>query len=830
MSIPASYRFESAGLTTGFDYRPFTMKQWKYALRALLRRPAFSVGVLALLAVGIAVNTALFSVVETVVWKPLPYPDADRLVALNEASPAKDQKVSLIAPARLEDWNRLNRTFTAIAGAYTENVTDTSGSEPVRLSGLRVSPRYFQVFGTPAMVGRTFTADEEIAGGPHAALISYGLWAGRYGQDPRITSRRLIIGGQGFSIAGVMPRSFAARSATANSYGAGAVDVWIPAQTVAFLMGIRNARFYRGVGRVRPGVTMERAHADLASVQRALGEQFPATDKDWSVMVKPLKEARLGDSAKPLFLLFGAVGLLLLITVSNVASLLLAQLHGRERELAIRASIGATRAQVVASVMREIVLLAAGGALAGWAAAYGSLPLLYRLFDDMPRIGELRMDWGAALFAIGATSLAAVVFGLLPALRATGAAHGGSLLRAGRGVAGRRQWMQRALVAGQIAVTMVLLAGAGLLARSFYNLSHVDLGFDPSHTLVFHVGAAWDEDRARIGRMQQNLIGELARLLGIQAAGMTNFLPAEGATLRYQVLLEGASTIENQGTMPIGERTVSPGYLKALRAPLMAGSWCPDPALPDRNTPARNMVNRRFVEVYAHGHNVVGRHLRWAEYPDAPPEEIVGVIGDMKEDAVNQSAYPYVYACAVAGGWPDPDYVVRTAGDPLAFIPAIRQVVHNADPSRAIFGLQTIEDALAVDLQRPRSNARLLGLFAISAMLLAAVGLYGLMTQLVNARRREIGIRIAMGADPARVVRSMLGGAGQLVAAGILAGCALILAVRPVVHSLLFGIGPLDGLSIAAAVVLLAAVSVLAAFLPARRAAAIDPIETLRSE
>jgi putative ABC transport system permease protein len=804
------------------------MRPWKYALRALVRRPAFALGVLALLTVGIAVNTALFSVVDTVLWKPLPYPDPARLVALYEASPAKNQKDSLIAPGRLEDWNRLNRTFTAIAGVYSENVTDLSGAEPARLNGLRVSPRYFEVYQAYPILGRTFTPEEERAGGPLAAVISYGLWARRYGQDPRITSRRLIVGGQGFSIVGVVPISFAA-SLHVMPDGSG-VDVWIPAQTNAWLMGQRNARFYAGVGRVQPGFTLEQARANLESVQRSLGEQFPATDKDWSIVMRPLKEARVGESAKPLSLLFGAVAALLLITVTNVASLSLAQLHNRERELAIRVSIGATRGQVIASVMREIALLAAAGALAGFAAAYASMPLLARLFADVPRIGELHMDWRAAAFAIAATVVAAILFGLLPALRATGAAADGSLLRAGHAIAGRRQWVQSALVAAQLAVTMLLLSGAGVLARSFYNLSHVDLGFDPSHTLVFHVGAAWDEDRPRIGRMQQNLIGELSRLPGVEAAGITNFLPASGATLRYQVLLEGISTTENQGTMPIGERTVSPGYLKALRAPLLAGDWCPELVPLDQNRPPKDMVNRRFVEVYAHGQNVVGRHLHWAEWANAPADEIVGVIGDMKEDAVGSPAYPYVYSCAAGGAWPDPNYVVRTAGDANAFIPAIRQMVHNAEPKRAIFGLETIEDSLAADLDRPRSNARLLGLFAISAMILAAVGLYGLMAQMVSARRREIGIRMAMGADPAQVVRSIFGGAGKLVAVGVVAGCGLILVAQPAARALVFGVGTLDGMSIAAAAALLAAISALAAFVPARRAAAIDPVETLRAE
>ena len=401
------------------------MRPWKHALRALIHRPAFALGVLALLTVGIAVNTALFSVVDTVIWSPLPYPDPARLVSLMEASSAKHEKDSLIAPGRLEDWNRLNRTFAAIAGVYSENVTDTSGAEPVRLNGLRVSPRYFQVYGAFPILGRTFTAEEERAGGPLAAVISFGLWTRAYGQDPRITSRRLIVGGQGYSIVGVMPKDFATAP----------IDVWVPAQTPPFLLRIRDARFMSGVGRIQPGVSLEQARADLMSVQRALGEQYPATDKNWSIAMRPLKEARLGESAKPLFLLFGAVAALLLITVTNVASLSLAQLRSRGRELAIRVSIGATRGQVIASVMREIALVAAAGALAGWAAARASLPLLARLFSDVPRIGELRMDWRAALFAVAATVAAAVLFGLLPALRATGAALDSSLLRAGQAAA-----------------------------------------------------------------------------------------------------------------------------------------------------------------------------------------------------------------------------------------------------------------------------------------------------------------------------------------------------------------------------------------------------------
>jgi predicted permease len=792
------------------------MTSWKIAWRSLARRPAFAITVIALLTLGVGANTALFSVVDTVLLAPLPYPDPSQLVSVFEASPAKNQKLSLIAPGRLEDWNRLNRTFSAIAGSYSENVTDTSGAEPVRLAGRRVSPRYFGVFGTAAVVGRTFTGEEEVAGGPLSAVISYGLWTRRYGQARDVVSKRLVIGGQGFTIVGVMPKTF----------GAAGIDLWIPAQTPQWLMRWRDARFYSGVGRMKPGVAIAQAQGDLARVQQGLGEQFPNTDKGWSATAQDLKESRVGDSRKALLLLFGAVGLLLLITVTNVAGLVLAQLGRRERELAIRTSIGASRGQVVGTVMRETALIALAGGLGGWGAAVLSMNLLMKAFADVPRMAELRIDWRALSFALAVSLAGSLSFGLLPALRATSAKHSASLFRAGPGIAGGRQRLQRAMVASQIAVTLVLLAGAGLLLRSFYNLSHVETGFNASHTVVFHVGAAWDEDRARVGRLQERLLSDLQRLPGVQAAGITNFLPASGATLRYEVLLEGGVNTRDDGKMPVGWRIVSPGYLKAIQAPLMAGQWCPELRV-DSKAPPRVMVNRQFTEVYAQGGSVVGRHIRQTQ---GPAMEIRGVIGDIKEDDLSAPAYPYVYFCTMAGAWPDPEYVVRASGDPPTVLSAIRQLVHNVDPTRAVFGAQTLEQAIDADLDRPRSNARMVTLFGMAAMVLAAVGLYGLVTQIVNTRRQEIGVRMALGAAPGRIMRSVVGAAGMLAATGIAVGLALTLAAQRMLQSVLFGVGRVDAWSMAGAACLLGAVSVLAALIPARRAAAIDPIESIRME
>jgi putative ABC transport system permease protein len=794
------------------------MQSWTVALRSVARRPGFSLTVVALLALGIAANTALFSVVDTVLLKPLPYPDAGRLVAVYEANSAKRQATSLIAPGRIQDWNRLNHAFTAISGAYSENVTDTSAAEPERLTGVRVAPRYFDVFAAPALLGRTFQTTEEVDGGPHAVVISYGLWTRRYGQDPSVLAKSLTIGGDRFSIVGVMPKSFTSSK----------TDVWIPAQSSAFLMRQRDARFLSGVARMKPGIAIAQAQSDLTAVQRSLGEQFPATDKDWSVTVADLKKVRLRDAGGPLLLLFGAVALLLSITVTNVASLVLSQFDGRQREIAIRFSIGGRRSQIVGALLREIAWLAAAGAAIGWAGAALSMQAVAKFFAATPRIAELRLDWRALLFAGAVSALAAIAFGLLPSLRATSQRGASSLLRAGRGATGRRRILQPVLVAGQMALTMTLLAGAGLLLRSFENLSRVDLGFQPDHALLFHVGARWDEDRGLIGRIQESLVADLARLPGVEAAGITNFLPVSGATLRYPVVLEGAAATDDSARLPAGSRTVSPGYLQAIHAKLLAGAWCPDLRL-DPNAPSRAMVNRRFVEIYAPSRNVIGMRLRIPQFR-GPAIEIVGVVNDIREDAIDAPAYPYVYNCARAGGWPDPEYVIRSQGDPRALLSAVRELVRRAAPGRAIFGVRTLEEEIDTTLDRPRASAEILALFALAAMTLAAIGLYSLIAHFVNSRRQEIGVRMALGASPTQIVAALLRNAGRLIAAGIVLGACLTLAAQRLLHSMLYGVSALDAASLLAAAALLAVVSTAAALIPARRAAAIDPMESMRAD
>src|SRR5262245_20266864 len=385
------------------------MSSWRQAWRSLARRPAFLAATVMTLAFGAGVTTAVFSLVDTVLIKPLPYPDADALVTVFEQSPSARERRSLIAPGRLEDWHRLNRSFVAISGTNFETVTDTSGQEPERLAGVRVAPRFFQVYGQPPAAGRWFTDDEERENGADAVVISERFWARRFNRNPSAVGRSLIIGGKGYPIVGV----------TSASFTAGTTDVWLPAKTNSWLLGQRDARFLSGVGRLKPGVTVEQAARDLALVQEELARQFPKTDGGWSVEVRSLKEARIDSSRRGLVLVFSSVGALWLIAVANIAGLTLVQLRRRARELAVRAALGASRGRAIAIIWREGLIIGALAAVFGGAMAIGLIRVMPSILTATPRLNELTLDWRALFFTVGTTLLATVIVSVIPAVVGT---------------------------------------------------------------------------------------------------------------------------------------------------------------------------------------------------------------------------------------------------------------------------------------------------------------------------------------------------------------------------------------------------------------------------
>jgi len=798
------------------------MANWKSACRSLVRRPAFAAATILILALGIGATTTLFSLIDAVLWKPLPYPNPERLVSVFEANPAKNQNTSLVAPARVEDWNRLSQSFEAISGSNTENVTDTSGSDPERLNGRRVAPRYFAVFGTPALLGRTLSAEEEKDGGPLAAVISYRFWQRRYHGDPAAIGKRLVLSGKGYSIVGVMPDGFAAP----------AIDIWMPAQLNPWLMQQREARFYAGIGRMKAGISPAQAQAELSRVQAELGRQFPATDNGWSALVRDLKEERVGEHRASLAVMFWAVVSLLLIACANAGGLMLGQLHRRERELAIRSSLGATRSQLVGVILREVLVLVAAGAAAGFFLSLWGVDVIRAAFLTIPGVAQVRVDWRALAFTVGASVLAAIIFGLAPALETLRTELSGRLYQATRTQARGRRRLQQALVASQFAVTLVLLLGTGLLVRSYSKLNQVQPGFDPSHVITFHVGAEWGEDRPAIGRMQHELLDQLGRLPGVQAAGMTNFLPATGANLRFEIFLQGSHGDADTGKALVGERTLGGNYFQTLRMPLLQGEGCGE-LKTGPQAPVTAIVNQSFVQRYANGAAVVGRHFSFDQqsWLNSSPR-IAGVVADVKEDGLDAPGYPFVYMCLPGGSWPDPDYVVRTAGDPRQILSAIRQVVHNVAPTRAVFGVQTMDEVVSSSLDSPRLSAQVLALFAATALTLAAVGLYSLVMLAVTSQTKEIGLRVALGAEPGRIVAGVILVAARPVLVGLAVGALLAtLALNTkALRSSLFGVNLTDGVTLVSVIATLALVAVIAALGPARRAAAIDPIQALREE
>ena len=794
---------------------------WTQAARSLARRPGFAVAAIFILGAGIAATTSVFSIVDETVLQPLPYPHPDRLVHVLEANSAKSEAAGLIAPARLEDWNRLNHTFTALSGEYWENVTETSGDTPERLAGLRVTPRFFSVFGVSAAVGRTFSPDEEASGGPAAVVISDHLWTRRFHRRADITGQHLELKNQSFTIVGVMPPSFGDKN----------IDVWLPAQLAPSLVQQRDARFLSGIGRLRPGVTIAQAQRDLARVQAALGTQFPATDAGWSAQVTDLKTAQLGDARQPLVFLLASVGLLLLIALANTAGLMLTQLQRRETDLAIRGFLGASRGQVVSGVVREVLVLTAVAIALAVAADAALLHLSSAALGSLPRVPSLSIDWRALAVASACGVAAALACGAWPAWRATRPGAAAGFARAGRGQSSDSR-SQRALVGAQVAIATVLLCSTSLLLRSYYNLVHLDPGFDPSHAVTFHVGAEWDENRDSVGRMQRDIVAALANTPGVTAVGFSNFLPASNATIRYRVHLldmaPGAQSTERD-LLTVGERSVTAGYFRALGARLVTGAACP-PLEHVREGGPKVLVNRRFVDAYARGQQLVGRFLRWSDdRPDVPNTQIVGVVDDIREDNLRTPAVPYVYACIALGNWPDPEYVVRTAGDPRAVLASIRSVVHGVDPTRAVFGLMTLRDDLDATLGETRLQTTIISAFGLAAVALAMIGLYGLVALAVTTRRREIGIRIALGAEPGRVVRELAARVGWLLAAGGSAGVLMTVLAQRELRALVVGVAPLDPLTLGAAVFSLGIAAGVAALVPASRAAKVDPVDAIRA-
>jgi len=794
----------------------------RYGARMLRRNPGFTIVVVLTLALGIGANSAVFSAIDAILLRPLPFPNGDQLMRLDQLNAKVKTAETFVAPIRLEEWNRMNSTFQAISGYYLEDVSETSGTLPEKLTQALVAPRFLQVWGIAPLLGRDFRPEEEHFGGPDAALISYRYWQRRFGGDTNVLGKKLRFGSKwSYTIVGVMPASFA--------FPVRDVDFWSPSAPDAPFAQSRDSTWFTVIGRLKRGITLEKARANMAAVQAQLGKQFPKPDGDLSVSVEPLKETMVGDVRGSFWLLFGSVSLLLLIACANIAALLLARGSQRQQEISIRFSLGASRRAIVGQLLTEVFLLAFLGATLGLIVAGAASNVFRTLAGNLPRIEEIHLDARIVLYALACSLIVTCLCGLVPAIRGARDGLSGSLAQYSRSQVSTRNPLQWLLVGVQVALAVTLLAGAGLLLRSFQELGRVSPGFDATHVLTFHISGNWGETADMKGLTQriERTIDALSHTPGVESAATAAELP--GVPSEYQTemkIVEGP--IDPNHKIVAESRFVSPFYFATMRVPLLAGDACRR-KVGGVDQQVDLVVNRSFANTYLDGEAGTGRHLQVLGQTFAPMGEIRGMVGDAREEGLNREPGPVVYFCVSAPN-PDPNYLVRTLTEPMAMAETIRKKIHELEPLRSTFDFAPLTEHFYDSFAENRLRMVLLGFFAATAILLACVGLYGTLSYSVAVRRREVGLRLALGAMRGQMVKKfVLEGLGVTLI-GCVAGVGLAAAFARVMSGMLYGVSPTDVPTLSAVVLIVLVVAAAASLVPAMRAAWVEPMEVLRNE
>jgi putative ABC transport system permease protein len=791
------------------------LRDVRYAIRSLARTPGFTITVMLTLALGIGANTAVFSAVNAVLLKPLPFPEADRLVRLRQVHEGVAE--SNIAPVRLQDWRRLNVTFEAMTGYSIGDASDTSGDVPEHVRRASVTPPFLDVWGISPAIGRGFTAAEHRTGGPPAVLVSDRYWRVRLGGDRNVLGRTVRIENMSYPIVGVMPPSF--------HFPDRAVDLWLPAPVDASVAQSRKATWYTGVGRLKRGVTLEQARANLDAVQAELGRQYPETDSKIRPRIMPLKDVTIGGVGNSLWLLFAGVSVLLLITCTNIAGLLLARDTNRRREISVRLALGASNTAVVIQIVVEALVLSLAGATIGLLLAAGAVAGLRASVADLPRVDEIAIEWRILLYTLVSALVVAVLCGVVPAIRSTRVSTAGALNEAGRTQVSGRNSLQWLFVGVQVALSVVLLAAAGLLARSFQELSRVDLGFDPARVLTFRVSGSFAEtaDYARLVSRIDNTIDDVSALPGVEGVATAIFLPGVPAEYEQTFALQEAKT-DDERRLVAESRVVSAEYFRTMKIPLVDGDMCRRQPF---GAPMQLMVNRAFRSRYLSAwSSSIGLHLATGT-STANAGTIVGIVADARDHGIDRPPAPIVYSCFSAPN-PTPRFLVRTRGDPAQLAPTVRQKLKEREPLRSVYDIAPLDDRIGGAFVEDRLRTAVLAFFAITALALACIGLYGTLSYVVSLRRREIGLRLALGAAGKALVRQFLVHAWRVVVAGIVAGLALSFFFTRLLAGMLYGVSRADPAVLGAVVGGVFMVATLAALIPAMRAARVEPLQVLR--
>src|ERR1700722_1742818 len=822
----------------GWEWFEQLADDMRYAVRMLHKSPGFTAVAILTLALGIGANTALFSVVNGVLLNPLPYRNADQVVTLADWFPGYGES-SASYPDFL-DWVRLNKTFSSLAAYRHDSFNLTGQGDPEQVTAMDISASFFPLLSADPVLGRNFSSAEDQLGGPPAVILSGGYWKTKFGSSPSILGKPLNLDGTDYTVVGVAPENF---YLCCSSTGFRLSDVYVTIGASKDLpVRDRHMISIRAVGRMNQGVTLAQARADMDSVARSLGAIYPDTATDTGIVVTPLQQVMVRDVRPFLLVLLAAVGFVLLIACVNVANLLLARSTGRSREFAIRTALGATRGRVVRQLLTESILLAvAGGALGLLLASWGTRAALAALPSALPRANDIQLDPRVLLFTLAISLAAGVLFGLAPALKTSRPDLHATLKEGGRGSSGARYRTQNIFVIVEMALAVVLLIGAGLTIRTLVGLWTASPGFDPHNVFSFRVGlppSIANADANTVRASLRQLTEKIAAVPGVTAASLTTGakpLDHESGLIFWR---EGQPKPPNEVSMPYALwYRVGPDYLKVMQIPLLRGRFLT--AQDDANSTGVCVIDESFAQKFFGNEDPIGKRLNFTLIYNQPLQ-IVGIVGHVKQygldetnDAPMQAQFymsPLQLPDDQLKTWAMPGYVIRTEGSPNAFAGAVRDALREFNSKTVLYQPETMDSVVARSLASRRFAMILLASFAALALVLAGIGIYGVVSYIAGQRAHEIGLRIALGAQQSHVLKLVLGQGARLAFLGVLFGLASAAVLTRLMTTILYGVSATDPLTFSAVAIVLTLVALAACYIPARRAMRVDPIVALRHD
>jgi putative ABC transport system permease protein len=800
----------------------------RFGFRMLVKNPVVTLVAVLALTLGIGANTAIFSVVHAVMLGSLPYSNADQLAVVWEKRPENDQNVINIG--NFTDWKKQNTVFSDMAAFFDYRSSVIGDGPPEEIPSQLATPNLFSVLGVSPLKGRTFTDDDANEGVPSVVVIGYGLWQRRYGGDPNIVGKTITLNNSPATIVGVVPQGFDwhVRKASRTRKAA---EIWTPWRFHPNML-LRRGRFAMSVARMKPGVTLAQAQSEMDTIAARLRQEHPDFNTNWGVTVVPVRDQFSGDLRKPLMILLGAVAFVLLIACANVANLLLARATARKKEIAVRIGLGASRWRIVRQLLTESLLLSAlGGGLGLLVAVWGTRALMAIGPPSLTSLRDVGVNIPVLLFTLGIAVITGIVFGLVPAFEASRFNVNDSLKEGGKNIGGSAgaQRFRSVFVVTQVALALLLLVGAGLLFKSLNRLQAVDPGFNPRNLLTMRVSLPrkYDTD-AQVIAFFRKLTDEIKALPGVEAAGAIDTLPFTNQHSGTDVEIEGEGQRPPGQELGTGVGVTDKNYFEAMQIPLKRGRLFTD----QEATEMRHVVvvNEAFVRENLRGQDPLGKRVTIHMKNENVPTEIIGVVGDNKHMGLDKQPEPMSY-------WPHPELVypemtlaIRTRSDAANFAPAVREIVSRLDPEQPVSDVTTMENLLAVSISRSKFNTTLLVIFAIVALVMAAVGIYGVMSYTVSQRTHEIGVRMALGAQTGDVMKLVAIRGVVLGLIGVAVGIAAALALTRLLTTLLFDVEPTDPMIFAAVAAGSFLITLIACSIPARRATKVDPLKALRYE